>query len=87
MPILGKDAKLTTLDKLAAERGIARADAIAVGDGANDLPMLTAAGLGVAYRAKPAVAARSTPASTMATSPRCSICRATRRPTSQRNSP
>jgi phosphoserine phosphatase len=57
MPILGKEAKLTTLDKLVAERGIARADAIAVGDGANDLPMLTAAGLGVAYRAKPAVAA------------------------------
>ena len=57
-PILGKDAKLATLDRLCAEQKIARADAIAVGDGANDLPMLKAAGLGVAYRAKPAVAAK-----------------------------
>jgi phosphoserine phosphatase len=57
MPILGKEAKLATLDRLCAEQGIARSDAVAVGDGANDLPMLKAAGLGVAYRAKPAVAA------------------------------
>jgi phosphoserine phosphatase len=61
MPILGKDAKLATLDRLCAEQNIARADAIAVGDGANDLPMLKAAenagGMGVAYRAKHAVAA------------------------------
>ena len=56
-PILGKEAKLATLHKLAGERGIGVADAIAVGDGANDLPMLKAAGLGVAFRAKPAVAA------------------------------
>jgi phosphoserine phosphatase len=56
-PILGKEAKLATLQKLAGERGIGVADAIAVGDGANDLPMLKAAGLGVAFRAKPAVAA------------------------------
>jgi phosphoserine phosphatase len=56
-PILGKEAKLATLQKLAGERGIGVADAITVGDGANDLPMLQAAGLGVAFRAKPAVAA------------------------------
>jgi phosphoserine phosphatase len=55
-PILGKDAKLATLDTLCTGKGIARGDAIAVGDGANDLPMLQAAGLGVAFHAKPAVA-------------------------------
>ena len=60
-PILGKEAKLATLHKLAGERGIGVADAIAVGDGANDLPMLKAAGLGVAFRAKPAVAAKVYP--------------------------
>ncbi|HEV2865194.1 MAG TPA: HAD hydrolase family protein, partial [Allosphingosinicella sp.] len=37
--------------------GLARADLLAVGDGANDIPMLLEAGLGIAYRAKPAVAA------------------------------
>ncbi len=57
-PILGKEAKLTTLRRLAGERGLADADAISVGDGANDLPMLKAAGLGVAFHAKPAVAAQ-----------------------------
>lgn len=56
-PILGKEAKLTTLQRLAGERGITIADAVTVGDGANDLPMLKAAGLGVAFHAKPAVAA------------------------------
>ena len=57
-PIVGKEAKLTTLRRLAGERGLADADAISVGDGANDLPMLKAAGLGVAFHAKPAVAAQ-----------------------------
>ncbi len=56
-PILGKDAKLATLRRLAAERGLASADTLTVGDGANDLPMLKAAGLGVAFHAKPRVAA------------------------------
>ncbi len=56
-PILGREAKLAALGRLAAARGIGTADAVAVGDGANDLPMLLAAGLGVAYRAKPVVAA------------------------------
>ncbi|WP_144186347.1 phosphoserine phosphatase SerB [Elioraea rosea] len=56
-PILDKDAKLATLRHLAAAKGLPLAAALAVGDGANDLPMLQAAGLGVAYRAKPVVAA------------------------------
>jgi phosphoserine phosphatase len=56
-PILGSEAKLASLKELAASRHIGLEDALAVGDGANDLPMLRAAGLGVAYRAKPAVAA------------------------------
>ncbi|MEJ1161599.1 phosphoserine phosphatase SerB [Prosthecomicrobium sp. N25] len=58
-PILGADAKLATLRELAAARAIPPAETLAVGDGANDLPMLEAAGLGVAYRAKPKVAARA----------------------------
>jgi phosphoserine phosphatase len=56
-PILGRDAKLGTLERLVAARGLDPADALAVGDGANDLDMLGAAGLGVAFRAKPVVAA------------------------------
>jgi phosphoserine phosphatase len=57
LPILGKEAKLATLDRLCAERGLHVAEALTVGDGANDLPMLKAAGLGVAFHAKPVVAA------------------------------
>ena len=57
-PILGKEAKLATLKELAARHGLTAADAVTVGDGANDLPMLQAAGLGVAFHAKPAVAAQ-----------------------------
>ncbi|MGE0659395.1 MAG: phosphoserine phosphatase SerB [Reyranellaceae bacterium] len=56
-PILGREAKLDALTHLAAERHLPLTRCLAVGDGANDLPMLQAAGLGVAYRAKPAVAA------------------------------
>ena len=56
-PILGKEAKLQALQEITARLGISPAEAIAVGDGANDLPMLLAAGLGVAFRAKPKVAA------------------------------
>jgi len=52
-PILDKDGKLTALRHLAAERGLSVADAVTVGDGANDLPMLLAAGLGVAFHGKP----------------------------------
>lgn len=57
LPILAKEAKLATLQRLAAEQGLPTAEAISVGDGANDLPMLKASGLGVAFHAKPAVAA------------------------------
>jgi phosphoserine phosphatase len=56
-PILGQDAKLHALKAIAAAMGLALDDTLAVGDGANDLPMLQAAGLGIAYRAKPKVAA------------------------------
>jgi len=56
-PILDSAVKLSTLRRLAAERGLGREETLAVGDGANDLPMLQAAGLGVAYHAKPLVAA------------------------------
>ena len=52
-PILGPAAKLETLRSLCAARGLAPEAACAVGDGANDLAMVEAAGLGVAYRAKP----------------------------------
>jgi phosphoserine phosphatase len=57
LPILGKEAKLATLDRLCTERGLQIGEALTVGDGANDLPMLKAAGLGVAFHAKPVVAA------------------------------
>jgi phosphoserine phosphatase len=56
-PILGKEAKLSALLELRARFGLEPADTMAVGDGANDLAMLGEAGLGVAFRAKPAVAA------------------------------
>jgi phosphoserine phosphatase len=56
-PILDRDSKLAALKRLAAEHGLSLAESCAVGDGANDLPMLQAAGLGVAFRAKPTVSA------------------------------
>ena len=58
-PILGKQAKLEALHQIAARLGIAAQDVIAVGDGANDLLMLQAAGAGVALHAKPSVAAQA----------------------------
>jgi len=58
-PILDRDAKLQTLQTLADERCIPLSDTLAVGDGANDLAMLRAAGLGVAFHAKPIVAAEA----------------------------
>jgi phosphoserine phosphatase len=54
-PILGQAAKVEALLRIAAERGIEPADALAVGDGANDVAMLAEAGLGVALHAKPHV--------------------------------
>jgi phosphoserine phosphatase len=56
-PILGKQAKLDALLELRQSHGLAPIQTLAVGDGANDLAMLGEAGLGVAFRAKPAVAA------------------------------
>ena len=56
-PILGRDAKVTALREIAATRGVSAAAVVAVGDGANDLAMLAAAGFGVAFHAKPAVRA------------------------------
>ncbi|MEM8822862.1 MAG: phosphoserine phosphatase SerB [Pseudomonadota bacterium] len=58
-PILGREAKVAALEGLSAEMGIAEADVIAVGDGANDLGMIKRAGLGVALHAKPAVQAEA----------------------------
>ena len=59
MPILGREAKLSALRAEMDAMGVPAADTLAMGDGANDLAMIEAAGLGVAYRAKPVVAAAS----------------------------
>lgn len=56
-PILGQDAKLATLRELTARFGLQPDDTLVAGDGANDIPMIEAAGLGVAYHGKPKVAA------------------------------
>ena len=56
-PIVGAEAKRQALIDAAGEQQVELADALAIGDGANDIPMLEASGLGVAYRAKPKVAA------------------------------
>ncbi len=56
-PIVTGEVKRETLLALAAAHGIAPIETLAVGDGANDLPMLQAAGLGLAFHAKPRVAA------------------------------
>jgi len=57
-PILGKEAKLQALQEITARLGITPTQSLAVGDGANDLPMLLAAGTGVALHAKPTVQAQ-----------------------------
>ncbi|WP_431322598.1 phosphoserine phosphatase SerB [Rhizobium sp. YTU87027] len=58
-PILGKQAKVDALNDISDKLGISPDDAIAVGDGANDLGMLQLAGSGVALHAKPTVAAQA----------------------------
>ncbi|WP_064682673.1 phosphoserine phosphatase SerB [Rhizobium bangladeshense] len=58
-PILGKQAKVDALSEISARLGISPKEAIAVGDGANDLGMLQLAGSGVALHAKPTVAAQA----------------------------
>jgi phosphoserine phosphatase len=57
-PILGREAKVSALREISATLGITPDDAIAVGDGANDLGMLGLAGAGVALHAKPSVQAQ-----------------------------
>lgn len=58
-PILARDAKLAALKHVAADLGLPLAATLAVGDGANDIDMVEAAGLGIAFHAKPALAARA----------------------------
>ena len=55
-PILGREAKLDALNELRRRLGLSREETLAIGDGANDIPMIQAAGLGVSYHGKPAVA-------------------------------
>ncbi len=56
-PILNSQAKLKNLNRLLVEKGITRSQSAAIGDGANDIPMIDAAGLGVSFHAKPAAEA------------------------------
>ena len=58
-PILGREAKLAALTEEARALGLPLSATLAIGDGANDLAMIEAAGLGIAYRAKPIVAAQA----------------------------
>jgi len=58
-PILGREAKLDRLSDAAFATGLKLVDALAVGDGANDLAMIEAAGLGIAFEAKPIVAEKA----------------------------
>lgn len=68
-PIVGPESKANALTRLAEESGLDLAETLAVGDGANDLVMLRRAGLGVAFRAKPilAAAARALPTGAVVT--------------------
>ena len=75
--VVDRAGKARALREFAAELGISEDATIAIGDGANDLDMLNAAGLGIAYNAKPAGAARPpTPRSTCPTSTRSCTCSA-----------
>ena len=58
-PVVGQEAKVEALREITARLGVTPEQAVAVGDGANDLGMITLAGLGVALHAKPSVAAQS----------------------------
>jgi phosphoserine phosphatase len=57
VPIVGAQGKLEALRRAAEARTILLGEVLAVGDGANDIPMIEAAGLGLAYHAKPALVA------------------------------
>lgn len=59
LPVLGAGSKVDTLHNIANTRGINIEDVISVGDGANDIPMIKEAGTGVAFHAKPSVAAEA----------------------------
>lgn len=59
LPILGREAKIEALEEITAQHGLTPADAIVVGDGANDLGMIQLAGTGVALHAKLVVAAQA----------------------------
>ncbi len=59
LPVLGREAKVEALREITAARGLSPSDAMAVGDGANDLGMIQLAGTGVAMHAKPVVAAQA----------------------------
>jgi phosphoserine phosphatase len=54
-PIINGDRKAALLAEIAAEENVSLEQVVAVGDGANDIPMLNLAGMGIAYRAKPLV--------------------------------
>lgn len=54
-PVVDRDAKVAALREFAEAEGIDMADTIAIGDGANDLGMIAAAGIGIAFNAKPIV--------------------------------
>ncbi|MFP5415615.1 MAG: phosphoserine phosphatase SerB [Actinomycetes bacterium] len=56
-PVVDRAAKAETLRRFAAAEGLPLSRTVAIGDGANDLDMLAAAGLGIAFNAKPAVRA------------------------------
>jgi phosphoserine phosphatase len=56
-PIFERDGKLAALRELQERLGLAAEETLAVGDGANDIDMIQAAGLGIAYHAKPKIAA------------------------------
>ena len=56
-PIFGRNGKRAALIELRQELGLAKGDTMAIGDGANDLDMILEAGLGIAYHAKPKIAA------------------------------
>ena len=58
-PVLDKEVKVKVLEQLTTQLGLTSAETLAVGDGANDLGMIKAAGLGVAFRSKPIVASNS----------------------------
>ena len=84
-------ARRAALREFAAELSLPEAAVIAIGDGANDLDMLNAAGLGIAYNAKPVVRDAADTRSTCPTSTRSSTCsaspaRRSRPPTSRRAS-